>query len=104
SGFAQTVSGPDAGGNFTTTDVNGNTYMFNLGNVSAVGTSTLPVNVTPVGGATQTNPVTVQNLSDSLFSVTGNLATGAISCTVNAQTRQVVSGNCPPFTALFPTA
>jgi hypothetical protein len=99
---AQTVSGPDAGGNFTTTDSNGNTYMFNLNNVSGSGTSTLPVIVTPAGGAAQTNPVTVQNVGDSLFSANGNLATGAISCTVNAQTRQVVSGNCPPFAPLFP--
>jgi Autotransporter beta-domain len=100
---AQTVSGPDAGGNFTTTDISGNTYMFNLNNVSSVGTSTLPVIVTPAGGVAQTpNPVTVKNLGDSLFSADGILATGAISCTVNAQTRQVVSGNCPPFAALFP--
>lgn len=99
---AQTVSGPDAGGNFTTTDANGNTYMFNLANVSTTGTSTLPVAVTPAGGRTQTDPVTVQNLTDSLYSAMGNLATGAISCTVNAQTRQVVSGSCPPFAALFP--
>ena len=99
---AQTVSGPDAGGNFKTSDVSDNTYMFNLINVSTVGTSTLPVNVTPVGGTAQTNSVTVQSQADSLYSVTGNLATGAISCTVNAQTRQVVSGTCPPFAALFP--
>ena len=95
---------PDSGGNFTTTDANGNTYMFNLKNVSTTGTSTLPVAATPAGGRTQTDPVTVQNLTDSLYSAMGNLATGAISCTVNAQTRQVVSGNCPPFAPLFPAA
>ena len=94
----------DAAGNFTTTDANGNSYMFNLGNVSAVGASTLPVTVTPVGGQPQPNQLTVQNVGGSLFSVNGNLVTGMISCTVNAQSRQVVSGNCPPFTALFPTA
>jgi hypothetical protein len=44
----------------------------------------------------------VQNVGDSLFSANGTLATGAISCTVNAATRQVVSGTCPPFAALFP--
>src|ERR1700736_2988660 len=98
---AQTVSGPDAGGNFTTTDINGNTYMFNLNNVSGVGTSTVPVTAPPAGGTAQTNPVTVKNLGDSLFSADGMLATGVISCTVNAQTRQGVSGNCPPFAALF---
>ncbi len=100
---AQTVSGPDAGGNFTTTDANGNTYMFNLNTVSGAGPNSLPVKVTPAGGASQTNPVIVQNVGDSLYSANGNLVTGPISCTVNAATRQVVSGNCPPFAPLFPT-
>src|SRR5262245_28507742 len=99
---AQTVSGPDAAGNFTTTDVMGNTYMFNLNNVSGTGTSSLPVKVTTTGGTSQTDPVIVQNVGGSLFSANGTLATGAISCTVNAATRQVVSGNCPPFAPLFP--
>jgi hypothetical protein len=101
---AQTVSGPDAAGNFTTTDANGNAYMFNLNNVSTTGTSTLPVTVTPAGGTPQSNQVAVQNTGPNLFSVNGTLATGAISCIVNAQTRQVVSGNCPIFSALFMTA
>jgi outer membrane autotransporter protein len=99
---AQTVSGPDASGNFTTKDVNGNTYVFNLNNVSAMGTSTLPVNVTPAGGTPQPDSVIIQNVGNNLFSANGTLATGAISCTINTQTRQVVSGNCPPFSALFP--
>jgi hypothetical protein len=116
SALAQTglsVMGPDANGNITGTDTTGDRFSLNIHNLSVgpdgmpvsvtfngttqtalTAVSTIPITITLASGASRTDPLTIQLQPGNLLSVTGNLLTGPVSCTINTATLQPVGGNC----------
>jgi uncharacterized protein with beta-barrel porin domain len=56
--------------------------------------TTVPITVALPSGASRTDPLSFQFQPGNLVSLTGNLLTGSVSCTINTATGQIVGGNC----------